>query len=113
MADMLTREQIEQLLARANDTEYTPDEFTIDAGELRALCSLALVGLAVQPRLSEEAPKDGTRILALWGGEWVITYWAKRPGFEGWQMPSGMVVKAYDRSAWQPVQFTSLPEPRT
>lgn len=49
MAD-LTRARIEQLLARASEPEYAGTEFTIEDYELLALCSLALVGLAVQPR---------------------------------------------------------------
>lgn len=115
----LTGEELQTILDMEDNAGAEPDLsrwHSIRLSRLKEIARLALVGLAVQPRPIEEAPKDGTRILALWGGEWVITYWVHdRFGYNGWQIPSGMVVKANDRSAWQPTHFiplTSLPEPK-
>lgn len=63
---------------------------------------------AVKPRPIEEAPKDGSTVLASWDGRWVETYWVKRDKFEGWQRPSGMVVKAYAPDTWKPTHFIPL-----
>lgn len=56
----------------------------------------------------DTAPRDGTKILAWWSGAPAITYWAKRTGFEGWQLPSMMTIRVPDESArapmfWQPI----------
>lgn len=60
-------------------------------------------------RTIDSAPKDGTQILAWWDGKPIITYWAKRYHFEGWQAPSMMTVNAADKSAWNPTHWMPLP----
>ena len=57
----------------------------------------------------ENAPRDGTRILSWWDGQHIITYWAERIGFKGWQAPAMMTVRAHDKSAWQPTHWMPLP----
>lgn len=60
-------------------------------------------------RTIDSAPKDGTKFLAWWDGKPIITYWAKRDRFEGWQAPSMMTVNAGDKSAWSPTHWMPLP----
>jgi hypothetical protein len=105
----MNREEIEQV---RNAHISVRDEY----GDLiAAICTLALERLDMEPRPIAEALKDGTKIWAFWGGEWFKTYWAKRDKFEGWQMPQGMVIKAYAPETWKPTHFlplSSLPTPK-
>jgi hypothetical protein len=90
----LTREQIESWRAEFNrdpDDMYSPGAIQ----ELRALCDLALAGLAVQPRPIEEAPKDGTWLLFFGRNSTrqrmipVVIAWSP-PGLgEGWRDSAG------------------------
>lgn len=111
MADMLTRERLEQLL------RYTDDpEFIIDAHELRAAIALALVGLAVQPRPIEEYVVGSGDALVYDGG-WQEAHYEVGANPPFWSTdiydlaPEGTARK----HAIEPTNFiplTSLPEPR-
>lgn len=104
MMTTLTREQIEWFF---DNCRTTP--------EMLAVKALALRGLDTEPRPIEEAPKDGTKILAWWGGRWLITYWVSKSALPGWKYPAMEPIKVYDKSTWKPTHFiplSALPEPK-
>jgi len=106
----------------SDDLDFNSDteQFEVDAAfiaaanpvVLKALCTLALQALAMQPRPIEEAPKDGTRFLAFQktseGWEHYDCWWHHGPKDEQYWM---------DASDSEPepshfIPLTSLPEPR-
>lgn len=59
----------------------------------------------------ETAPRDGTRLLLWWNERAMISFWADRVGFKGWQPVSGEVLNVGNRAMWNPTHWMPLPEP--
>ncbi len=122
MTDTLTREQIEAIKHfNEGDHEKLKDEYdwnyvwqhhhgdgNVSPSTVSALCDLALIGLAVQPRPIEDAPKDGNDILVFdSNGHALVMRWSADQKM--WGHIGGFRIEG---AFWTFIPLSALPKPK-
>ena len=110
----LTLDQITQIKATCGSFGHT----LFDPEDIVALCNLAIIGLAAQPKLMEDAPRDGTPIYVwhkIWKC-WVAVSYVAKPMSNPWA--DAPWVEKTCATRWPEAAFThwvpatTFPEPK-